>query len=113
MTGAVDRRRAAFMVATDTWARSMMTPRRFISFTTLCADTGLGGQEGCTGHTVSAHPGFTAGPPTHTPRVPAWRAGHLGKVPSLARRSWTLQWPEDAQPLQRVPTLGWPWGSSL
>lgn len=109
MTGAADRRRAAFMVATDTWARSMMTPRRFISFTTLCADTGLRGREGCT---VSAHPGFTAAPPP-TPRVPAWRAGHLGRVPSLARRPWTLQWLEDAQLLQRVPTLGWPWGSSL
>ena len=112
MTGAVDRRRAAFMVATDTCARSMMTPRRFISFTTLCADTGLRGREGCTGHSVCT-PGVHRSPPTHTPRVPAWRAGPLGKVPSLARRSWTLQWLEDAQPLQRVPTLGWPWGSRL
>lgn len=34
MTGAWDSRRAAFMVATDTWAKSMMTPSRFISFTT-------------------------------------------------------------------------------
>ena len=65
MTGAVDRRRAAFMVATDTCARSMMTPRRFISFTTLCADTGLRGREGCTGHSVCT-PGVHRSPP-HTP----------------------------------------------
>lgn len=51
MTGALDSFRVAFMVATDTWAKSMMTPSRFISFTTLCRNTGCRGQEGCTGHT--------------------------------------------------------------
>lgn len=44
MTGAVDRFRAAFMVATDVCARSMRTPSRFSSRTTLCGDTGRGGE---------------------------------------------------------------------
>lgn len=35
MTGALESSRAAFMVATDTWAKSIMTPSRFISFSTV------------------------------------------------------------------------------
>lgn len=34
MTGALDSCKAAFMVATDTWDKSIMTPRRFISVST-------------------------------------------------------------------------------
>jgi hypothetical protein len=32
MTGALEICKASFMVATDTWDRSIMTPKRFISF---------------------------------------------------------------------------------
>lgn len=49
MTGAWDSFRAALMVATDTWAKSIMTPSRFISFTTLCRGRGSGDLAGTLG----------------------------------------------------------------
>lgn len=42
MTGALDSCSASLMVSTDTWDKSVMTPRRFISFSTLYGETGLG-----------------------------------------------------------------------
>lgn len=56
MMGALDRRRAAFMVATDTWARSMMTPSRFISLTTLCMDTAAEASKAALSTLVFARP---------------------------------------------------------
>lgn len=93
MTGAWDWFSAAFMVATDTWARSMRTPSRFSSLTTLCGDTGLRGQErqtpvggmgqaGCTGCTFLAQAsGAPRCPPDRSrQRKGIWAGPPVGQV---------------------------------
>ena len=47
MTGACDTCRARRATASETWAKSTIMPRRFISATTFCRDRMGRGHEGC------------------------------------------------------------------
>lgn len=49
MTGALESFSTTFMVSTETWARSTIMPRRFISASTVCGDRDRAG-EGCARH---------------------------------------------------------------
>lgn len=57
MTGALERFSTASMVSTETWARSTIMPRRFISASTICGNGDRDGDrvgEGCTRGHVTA-----------------------------------------------------------
>jgi len=112
MTGALERFSTTFMVSTETWARSTIMPRRFISSSTVCGDgdgdgDGRGVRKGPWQPRVGGHRAPAA--PLSNPAwgwwvpVPPPCPSHCSQVPPLTLSPLTF--PKDERP--------WCWTGSL